>query len=107
MLKLRPKRLTGTTFKEFSKFPTNFKGPSTIGLKKILRDALYTAIVPDLLHIAIRNWSPLTIIDSRKNPDIPCEITASLSISPILKPPSLALPPTVCLVSTERGPFAR
>ena len=55
MLKLRPNLLIGTTFNEFSKFPTNFKGPSTIGLKKILRDALYTAIVPDLLHIAIRN----------------------------------------------------
>ena len=64
-------------------------------------------MVPLLLHTAILNWSPLTIMDSFKNPDIPCAIIESRSISPILRPPSLARPPTVCLVITDLGPRAR
>ena len=56
--------------------------------------------------MAILYLSPLTIIDSFKNPESPCATTASLSISPILKPPSLARPCTVCLVNTVRGPLA-
>ena len=101
-----PNLVIGTIFKSPSRFPTNLTGPSTIGLRNKFLLSLYTAIVPLLLHIAILYWSPLTIMDSRKNPDIPCAIIESLSISPILKPPSFALPPTVCLVNTDLGPFA-
>ena len=63
-------------------------------------------MVPVLLHTAIKNWSPLTIIDSIKKLLKPCAIKQSLSISPILKPPLFALPPTVCLVNAVLGPRA-
>ena len=73
---------------------------------KISLDSLYTAIIPVLSQTAIKYSSPLIVIDSSKNLLAPCAIIPSLSISPILKPPSFALPWTVCLVNTVRGPCA-
>ena len=61
---------------------------------------------PVLLHTATKYSSPLFNIDSLKNIDAPCAITPSRSISPILNPPSLARPCTVCLVRLVLGPLA-
>ena len=85
--------------------PTNFNGPSAIGLKNRFLSGLYTAIIPDLLQIAIKYLSPRSIIDSVNILVAPCAIKTSRSISPILKPPSFALPLTGCLVNAVRGPF--
>ena len=70
------------------------------------KSLLYIAIKPVKLQIAIKYSSPLTNIDSCKKSDIPCANIPSRSISPILNPPSFALPWTVCLVNTVLGPLA-
>ena len=99
----------------FSIFPTdlssivsvNFIGPSTYGLINKLRLSLYIAIIPVWLQTATKYSSPRISIDSWRNLVAPCAIIPSRSISPIRKPPSFALPWTVCLVKACLGPLER
>ena len=54
ILKLRPCFVIFSIVKLFSAMePTNFMGPSAIGLTKIFLEGLYTAIIPLLLQTAI------------------------------------------------------
>ena len=95
----------------FSALPSidslNRMGPSAAGLKNKFFAGLYIDIVPVVLQIAIKYLSPLSIIDSVKKFTVPCDINESRSISPILNPPSFALPLTGCLVNWVLGPNAR
>ena len=63
-------------------------------------------IKPVFLQTYTANLSARSIKLSFKNNEQPCAKMASRSISPILNPPSLALPPAGCLVKRILGPIA-
>ena len=108
ILKDRPYFVIFSRFKPFpSGVSINLIGPSNRGLKNRFFSGLYNAIKPVELQTAIAYLSALSIIDSLKNSEAPCEINPSRSISPIRKPPSFALPPTGCFVKAVLGPKAR
>ena len=62
--------------------------------------------IPVLSDIYIEYLSALSIRDSFKKREAPCPNKLSRSISPILKPPPAARPPTGCLESIVIGPVA-
>ena len=85
----------------------NCNGPSTLGQTNLFLDGLAIAICPEFSEIYISYLSDLSIPLSFKNCIAPCDIIASRSISPILKPPPAERPLGGCLFLSVILPLAR
>ena len=83
------------------------KGPSHNGHTNNSCRSLKIGIVPHPLQIQNSVPSERFIIDSCRNPDTPCAISESRSISPIRIPPSLPRPPVGWCVFCSRRPAPR